>query len=38
MRMPHVRWMVLIAALGFAAACGGEKGEKVVIMTRRINV
>jgi hypothetical protein len=32
MRMRHVRWMVLIAALGFAAACGGEKGEKVVIM------
>ncbi len=31
MRSRVVRWMVVAAVLGFAA-CGGEKGEKVVLI------
>ena len=29
---PAVRWMIFAVALGFAATCGGQKGEKVIIL------
>jgi hypothetical protein len=32
MSMRVVRWMAFAAALGFAAACGGQKAQKVVIV------
>ena len=32
MRSSVIRWMVVTAALGLAAACGGQKEEKVVIV------
>ena len=33
MRSSVVRWMIVAAALGFVFACGGQKEEKVVVVS-----